>query len=367
MSYKSGSAFPAAFEFAVQKQDHLPLVRVIDYAYQASINSILGGPLFTSPEPEIKQEEEPFYLPLVIKKEEESVLLSPTLVQGSLDLVYPQVPPFPHVEDYLWPDFSDDADTFFAQFEELEELASYRSESPRLPPVPHFSTPINQHRIEFFQGWEFEEGDVRYTPPPLEPLFPPQVWQEPLPISPRFPPVDLLDPGYHVPDLEQVHQDFRNFYPEPIRLPSPLEEPVDWMYVCRRLLEQEIFRSGFSTPLTSSSIGITYNPYRAFIPDTVKDLIREGINLGIEQQGDRRRRSDSWERDVSKRRRISSESPPSSSTSSPSRSPSPLPVPCWHRGIPDRFGYQRPPLHRSEHLRKPAHYRQYQDLPEVCM
>ena len=114
MSYKSGSAFPAAFEFAVQKQDHLPLVRVIDYAYQAPIDSILGGPLYASPEPEIKQEEELFYLPLVIKKEEESVLLSPTLVQGSLDLVYPQVPLFPHVEDYLWPDFSDNADAFFA-------------------------------------------------------------------------------------------------------------------------------------------------------------------------------------------------------------------------------------------------------------
>ena len=113
VSYKSGSAFPAAFEFAVRKQDHLPLVKVIDYTYQAPIDSILGGPLCASPEPEIKQEE-PFYLPLVIKKEKESVLLpeSPTLVQGSIDLKYPQVPPFPHIEDYLWPDFSDDADTF---------------------------------------------------------------------------------------------------------------------------------------------------------------------------------------------------------------------------------------------------------------
>ena len=118
MSCKSGSAFPSAFEFAVRKQDRLPLVRVIDYAYQAPIDSILGGPLFASPEPEIKQEEELFYLPLVIKKEEESVLLLPTLVQGSIDLVYPQVPPFPHVEDYLWPDFSDNADAFFEQFEE---------------------------------------------------------------------------------------------------------------------------------------------------------------------------------------------------------------------------------------------------------
>ena len=52
-----GISLPAAFEFAVWKQDHLPLVRVIDYTYQAPINSILGGPLFPSPEPEIKQEE----------------------------------------------------------------------------------------------------------------------------------------------------------------------------------------------------------------------------------------------------------------------------------------------------------------------
>ena len=213
MSYKSGSAFPASFEFAVWKQDRLPLVKVTDYAYQAPIDSILGGPLYASPEPKIKQEE-PFYLPLIIKKEEESVLLSPTLVQGSIDLVYPQVPPFPHIEDYLWPDFSDDADTYFAQFEVPEKLASYRSESPCLPPAPHFDTPVDQRRVEFFQGWEFEEGDVRYTPPPLAPALPPQAWQEPLPISPRFPPVDLKDPGYHVPDLEQVHQYFRNFCPE---------------------------------------------------------------------------------------------------------------------------------------------------------
>ena len=269
MSYKSGSAFPTAFEFAVRKQDHLPLVKVSDYAYQAPIDSILGSPLYASPEPEIKAEEEPFYLPLVIKKEEESVLLLPTLVQGSIDLVYPQVPPFPHVEDYLWPDFSDDADAFFAQFKVQEELASYRSESPRLPPYPRFDTPVDQRRIEFFQGWEFEQGDIRYAPPPLEPVLPPQIWQEPLPISPRFLLVNLEDPGYHIPDLEQVHQDFRYFYPEQLCSPSLLEEPIDWTYVRRRLLEQEIFRSGFSTPLTSSFVRIAYDPYRAFIPNPV--------------------------------------------------------------------------------------------------
>ena len=86
MLYKLGSAFPAAFEFAVQKQDCLPLVRVIDYTYQAPIDSILGGPLFASPEREIKQEEESTVL---------------TLVEDSVNLVYSQVPPFPHVEDYL--------------------------------------------------------------------------------------------------------------------------------------------------------------------------------------------------------------------------------------------------------------------------
>ena len=335
MSCKSGSAFPSAFEFAVRKQDRLPLVRVIDYTYQAPIDSILGGPLFASPEREIKQEEE-------------SVIL--TLVEESVNLVYPQVPPFPHVKDYLWPDFSDDADAFFEQFEEQEELPSYRSESLRLPPAPRFDTPVDERRIKFFQGWEFEEFDFRYVLPP--------VWQEPLPVSPRFPPVDLLDPGYHVPELEQVHQDFRNFYPEPIRSPSLLEEPVDWTYVHCHLLEQEIFRSGFSTPLTSSFIKSSNNLYRALLPDEVQDIIREGINLGIEQQGDRRRRSDSRERDISKRRRISSELSSSSSTSSPPRSPSPPPIPRWHRGVPHRFGYQRPPLRKSEHLRKPARYRQ---------
>ena len=334
MLCKSGSVFPATFEFAVWKQDRLPLVRVIDYAYQAPIDSIPGGPLFASPEREIKQEEE-------------SIVL--TLVEESINLVYLQVPPFPHVEDYLWPDFSDDADTFFEQFEEQEELPSYRSESPRLPAVPRFNTPVDQRRIEFFQGWEFEEFDFRYVLPPA--------WQEPLPVSPRFPLVDLLDPGYHVPELEQVHQDFRNFYPEPIRSPSPLEEPIDWTYVHRRLLEQEIFRSGFSTPLTSSFIRSSNDSYRALLPDEIQDIIREGINLGIEQQGDRHHRSDSWERDVLKRRRISSELSPSSSTSFPSRSPSPPPIPLWHQGVPDHFGYQRPPLRRSEHLRKPARYR----------
>ena len=142
-----GISLPATFEFAVRKQDCLPLVRVIDYAYQAPIDSILGGPLFASPEREIKQEEE-------------SIVL--TLVEESVNLVYPQVPPFPHVEDYLWPDFSDDADAFVEQFKEPEELASYRSESPRLPPALCFDTLVNQRRIEFFQGWEFKEFDFHY-------------------------------------------------------------------------------------------------------------------------------------------------------------------------------------------------------------
>ena len=209
-----GISLPAAFEFAVRKQDHLPLVRVIDYAYQAPIDSILGGPLFASPEREIKQEEE-------------SVVL--TLVEESVNLVYPQVPPFPHIEDYLWPDFSDDANAFFKQFEEEEELASYRSVSPRLPPTPCFDTPVDQRRIKFFQGWKFKKFDFHYILPPA--------WQEPLHVSPRFLPVDLLDLGYHVPEEEQVHQDFRNFYPSPQATPLPLEEPVDWTYIQCHLLE----------------------------------------------------------------------------------------------------------------------------------
>ena len=188
-----GISLPAAFEFAVRKQDHLPLVRVIDYTYQAPIDSILGGPLVPSPEREIKQEEE-------------SVVL--TLVEESVNLVYLQVPPFPHVEDYLWPDFSDEANAFFEQFEEEEELVSYRLVSPRLPPALRFDTPVDQQRIEFFQDWEFEEFDFHYVPPP--------VWQEPLSVSTCFLLVDLLDPGYHIPELEQVHQDFRHFYPLPI-------------------------------------------------------------------------------------------------------------------------------------------------------
>ena len=188
-------------------------------------------------------------------------------------IIYPQVPPFPHVEDYLWPDFSDDANSFFTQFEKPEELACYRSDSPCLPPAPRSNTPVDQRRTEFFQGWEFEEGDIRYAPPLLELLLPPQVWQEPLPVSPRFLPVDLLDPGYYVPNLEQVHQDFRNFYPSPQSSLPPLEEPVDWTYVRHRLLEQEIFRSGFSTPLTSDLVRITDDLHRAFVLDIVENLM----------------------------------------------------------------------------------------------
>ena len=196
----------------VWKQDRLPLVKVIDFAYQVPTGSILGGPLFTSPEPIVKKEEESIPLPEL-----------PTLVRGSIDLIYPQVPPFPHIEDYLWPDFSENANAFFTQFEAQEELASYRSESPHLPPAPCFSTPVDQCRIEFFQGWEFREGDVRYAPL--------QVWQEPLPIESFFPPADPSDFGYNLPDEEQVNQDFRNFYPSPHPMPPLLEEPVDWTYV----------------------------------------------------------------------------------------------------------------------------------------
>ena len=296
MSYKSGSAFPTTFEFVVRKQDHLPLVRVIDYAYQAPIDSILGGPLFTSPEPEIKQEKEPFYLPLVIKKEEESVLLprSPTLVQGFIDLVYPQVPPFPHVEDYLWPDFSDDADTFFEQFEEPEELASYRSKSPRLPPVLRFNTPVDQRRIEFFQGWEFEEEDVRYAPPLLEPVLPPQIWQELLPILPRFPPVDLKDPGYHMlrslyfapilfvipgdrtPNLTTMTVTTNHYTPYPIQCPWPrLSHSL--MTVHLMFTSYQILHHAYRTALHLGASCISsplYDPYPASCSSHVSLMTR---------------------------------------------------------------------------------------------
>ena len=43
-----GISLPAAFELAVQKQDRLPLVRVIDYAYKTPTGSTCRGLLVAS-------------------------------------------------------------------------------------------------------------------------------------------------------------------------------------------------------------------------------------------------------------------------------------------------------------------------------
>ena len=89
-----------------------------------------------------------------------------------------------------------------------------------------------------------------------------------------------------------------------IRLPIPLVQPVD----CNPVYNHEVTTDTTVVPSFSSSE--TYiNPInnalrRVFLPSEVSDLIREGLQLGLQQRAEEERREQIWQRVLEARARV---------------------------------------------------------------
>jgi hypothetical protein len=81
------------------------------------------------------------------------------------------------------------------------------------------------------------------------------------------------------------------YYPAtPARLPTPHEEPIDWesVYHHGATTDSTLIPSSTSSRTHINPIG--YALRRVFVPSEVSDLIREGLQLGIQQRAGEERR-----------------------------------------------------------------------------
>jgi hypothetical protein len=151
------------------------------------------------------------------------------------------------------------------------------------------------------------------------------------------------------------------YYPAtPERSPTPLEEPIDW---------EPVYHNGATTDSTivPASTGsrthvnpIDYPLRRVYLPSEVSEIIREGIQLGVQQRAEEQCRQEIWERIFEIRTRIE-ERLNCEERAPPSHPPFPNLVPRrWFRGAPPRpFLRNRiAPLRPRESLRLPTHYRE---------
>jgi hypothetical protein len=144
----------------------------------------------------------------------------------------------------------------------------------------------------------------------------------------RFSPVrrgDSLDSTYHPAT--------------PIRSPTPLEQPIDWKPVRQHGAATDTTIVPSSTSSRTRVDPIDYALRRVYVPSEISDLIREGIQLGVQQRAEEQRRQQIWERIFEIRTRL--EERLNREERAPSRHP-PFPnlVPRrWFRGAPPRPVY----------------------------
>jgi hypothetical protein len=151
------------------------------------------------------------------------------------------------------------------------------------------------------------------------------------------------------------------YYPAtPVRSPTPLEEPIDW---------EPVYHHGATTDSTlvpsSTSSRTRVNPIdyalrRVYLPSEVSDLIREGLQLGVQQRAEEQRCQQIWERIFEIRTRIE-ERLNREERAPPGHPPFPNLVPRrWFRGAPPRLFLRNriAPLRPRESLRLPTRYRE---------
>jgi hypothetical protein len=165
----------------------------------------------------------------------------------------------------------------------------------------------------------------------------------------RFSPIrrgDSLDSTYHPAT--------------PIRSPTPLEQPIDWEPVRQHgaVTNTTLVPSSASSRTRINPIG--YALRRVFVPSEVSDLIREGLQLGIQQRTEEERRQQIWQRVLEARARVE-ERLNREERIPPHHPPFPNLVPRrWFRGAPPRPALRNriAPLRPRELLRLPARFRQ---------
>jgi hypothetical protein len=144
----------------------------------------------------------------------------------------------------------------------------------------------------------------------------------------------------------------------PVRLPTPLEEPIDWepVYHHGATTDSTLVPSSASSRTRINPIG--YALRRVFVPSEVSDLIREGLQLGIQQRAEEECRQQIWQRVLEARARVE-ERLNREERISPHHPPFPNLVPCrWFRGMPSRPALRNciAPLRPRELLRLPARF-----------
>jgi hypothetical protein len=133
------------------------------------------------------------------------------------------------------------------------------------------------------------------------------------------------------------------YYPAtPVRSPTPLEEPINW---------EPVYHHGAT---------IDYALRRVYLLSEVSDIIREGLQLGVQQRAEEQRCQQIWKRIFEIRTRIE-ERLNREERAPPGHPPFPNLVPRhWFRGAPPRpFLRNRiAPLRPRESLRLPTRYRE---------
>jgi hypothetical protein len=87
------------------------------------------------------------------------------------------------------------------------------------------------------------------------------------------------------------------YYPvTPVRSPTPLEEPIDWepVYHHGAITDSILVPSSASSRTHINPIG--YALHRVFIPSEVSDLIREGLQFGVQQRAEEEHHQQIWQR-----------------------------------------------------------------------
>jgi hypothetical protein len=165
----------------------------------------------------------------------------------------------------------------------------------------------------------------------------------------RFSPVrrgDSLDSTYHPAT--------------PIRLPTPLEQPIDWEPVRQHgaVTDTTLVPSSASSRTCINLISHVLR--RVFVPSEVSDIIREGLQLGAQQRAEEEQLAELWQRVHEARTRVE-ERLNREERVPPRHPPFPNLVPHrWFRGAPPRpFLHNHiTPLRPRELLRLPTRFRQ---------
>jgi hypothetical protein len=145
----------------------------------------------------------------------------------------------------------------------------------------------------------------------------------------------------------------------PERSPTPLEYPIDWDPVNHHGAANSTLVPSATSSRTRVN-PIDYALCRVYLPSEVSDIIREGIQLGVQQRAEEQRRQEIWERIFEIRTRIE-ERLNREERAPPGHPPFPNIVPRrWFRGAPPRPFLRNgiAPLRPRESLRLPTRYRE---------